>query len=116
MTAADSTVPHWAKYSLSVSLVVEYDNPPTYSFEAIRISFNRSSALMHAPILGRANIGGEGAGCGATSPVYTIWPGPQRGAGYRSITGWARRPRPGRDRPQGEPRGFAEADRARPLS
>jgi hypothetical protein len=29
MTAADSTVPHWAKYSRSVSLVVEYDNPPT---------------------------------------------------------------------------------------
>src|SRR6266568_4183091 len=76
MTAADSTVPHCAKYSRSVSLVVEYDNPPTYSFEAIRFSFSRSSALMHAPILGRANIGGEGAGCGATPLVYTICPGP----------------------------------------
>src|SRR6266478_624880 len=72
MTAADSTVPHCAKYSRSVSLVVEYDNPPTYNFEAIRISFNRSSALMHAPILGRANIGGEGAGRGATSCVWTL--------------------------------------------
>ena len=35
ITAADSTVPHWAKYSRSVSLVVEYESPPTYSFEAI---------------------------------------------------------------------------------
>jgi len=29
ITAADSTVPHWAKYSRSVSLVVEYESPPT---------------------------------------------------------------------------------------
>jgi hypothetical protein len=28
-TEADSTVPHWAKYSRRVSLVVEYDRPPT---------------------------------------------------------------------------------------
>src|SRR5712692_5854355 len=27
---------------------------------------------MHAPILGRANIGGEGAGRGAIDPVYTM--------------------------------------------
>src|SRR5262252_6279561 len=72
ITAADSTVPHCAKYSRKVSLVVEYERPPTYSFEAIRISFSRSSASMHAPILGRANIGGEGAGCAATSTVYTM--------------------------------------------
>jgi hypothetical protein len=35
ITVADSTVPHWEKYSRRLAEVVEKDRPPTYNLDAM---------------------------------------------------------------------------------
>ena len=46
-TVADSTVPHWEKYSCRLAEVVEKDRPPTYNLDAMERLLGPDGAGAH---------------------------------------------------------------------